>query len=348
MTGKAGRHDRSPAAVLAVDVGNSKTDVALVDRDGAVLAALRGPTTSHQAAGLEPGMDELDNLVRGAARQAGVDPSARPVAEVVAYCAAGVDVPSDERLLHGALVDRRFATTEIVRNDTFAILRAGTERTWGVAVICGAGVNYLGVAPNGRLVRSLAVGAISGDWGGGSALGHAALTSALRGRDRRGPRTALERFVPAAFGLRRPIDLTRAIYLGRIDEDRLRELSPVVFAAADAGDAVARAIVDHLADEVAIMANAAILRLHLTRSDPHVVLGGGVFRAEDAAFYQRIDERMAAVCPRATIRRLNAPPVVGSALIGLDRLSVAEPRAAESRLRAALTDAVLERGRGRT
>ena len=36
------------AAVLAVDVGNSKTDVALVALDGRVLGAVRGPTASHQ------------------------------------------------------------------------------------------------------------------------------------------------------------------------------------------------------------------------------------------------------------------------------------------------------------
>jgi N-acetylglucosamine kinase-like BadF-type ATPase len=203
----------------------------------------------------------------------------------------------------------------------------------------------VGVAPDGRTVRLPAVGSISGDWGGGGAVGHAGLTAALRGRDRRGPRTTLERLVPAAFDLTRPIDLTRAIYAGRIDEERLRELSPVVFRAAEDGDAVARSIVDHLADEVAIMANAAILRLHLTRRDPDVVLAGGVFRAEDAPFHERVRQRIGAVSYRATVRRLTAPPVVGSALVGLDRLAVKDSPAAETRLRGQLTDELLEGGR---
>ena len=34
--------------ILAVDGGNSKTDLALVATDGRLLAATRGPTTSHQ------------------------------------------------------------------------------------------------------------------------------------------------------------------------------------------------------------------------------------------------------------------------------------------------------------
>ena len=40
------------AAVLAVDVGNAKTDLALVAADGALIAAVRGPIASHQAVGL--------------------------------------------------------------------------------------------------------------------------------------------------------------------------------------------------------------------------------------------------------------------------------------------------------
>ena len=53
----------SRAAVLAVDGGNSKTDVALCTADGELLAAVRGPTTSHQAVGLDVGLDRLAGLV---------------------------------------------------------------------------------------------------------------------------------------------------------------------------------------------------------------------------------------------------------------------------------------------
>ena len=49
--------------ILAVDGGNSKTDLALVTTDGRLLAALRGPTTSHQQIGFEPGIERLAGLV---------------------------------------------------------------------------------------------------------------------------------------------------------------------------------------------------------------------------------------------------------------------------------------------
>ena len=72
-----------------------------------------------------------------------------------------------------------------------------------MALICGQGINAVGVAPDGRVARFAAVGTLSGDWGGATSLGEAGLGAAIRARDGRGPRTALERTVPAVFGLAR-------------------------------------------------------------------------------------------------------------------------------------------------
>lgn len=325
------------AAVLGVDGGNSKTDLVLVAPDGSLMAAVRGPTVSHQAVGLERGMANLEALVKQVAERTGV--TRRPPAELGVYCLAGADYPSDVRTLRRAIARRGFAATDLVLNDTFAALRAGAQRPWGVALICGQGVNGAAVAPDGRTARFDGVGAISGDWGGGTALGLAALGAAVRARDGRGPRTSLERLVPAHYGLQTPAAVTRAMYFGRIEGRRVSELSPVVFRAVADGDAVARAIVDHLADELVAMATALIRRLRLSRLDPDVVLAGGVLRgADDPLFFARIETGVRAVAPAARIVRLTAPPVLGAALIGLDRLArggVTDPPA-EARLRAAL------------
>ena len=143
----------------------------------------------------------------------------------------------------------------------------------------------------------------------------------------------------ATSGCAGPIDVTYAIEYGRLARrPRLRELSPVVFASAHGGDAVARAILDRLADELATMAGAIIRRLHLTRRDPDVVLAGGVFRAQGRGLRGADRGRRPRRSPRgATVRRLDAPPVLGAALLGLDRLpgrSASERAAAERRLRA--------------
>jgi N-acetylglucosamine kinase-like BadF-type ATPase len=353
----------TPAAILAVDGGNSKAELALVAANGRLIAAGRGPTISHQAVGLEQGMTNLRELAAKAAGSARRESSGSvaplrgnatpsgPLAELGVYCLAGADYPSDVRLLTNAIAELGLTRETIVLNDTFAALRAGTHRPWGVVLICGQGINAAAIAPDGRTARFDALGMISGDWGGARAVGEAGLAAAVRARDGRGPATSLEKLVPAHFKSRSAADLTHALYIGRIPEDRLVELCPVVFRAAGDGDVVARGILIRLADELVVMAAALLRRLRMTELDPEVVLGGGVFGATDPAFYARIEAGIKAVAPRASIVRLTAPPVLGAALLGLDRLAsggasggAADPAAA-ARIHRAIEDWAKRRSR---
>lgn len=308
--------------LLAVDGGGSKTDVALLSAGGEVLGAARGPESHPAMVGLDGAMDAIEGVVLRALAEAGVSPGARPVAELGVFCLAGDDLPSDHRALQAAVTARQWVARSVLRNDSFAMLRAGTSRGWGVAVVCGSGINCVGVAPNGRILRFPALGPISGDWGGGEDLGMAALAAAVRARDGRGPRTALEQLVPAHFDLRSPAAVMEELYHEHIDQHRLRELAPVVFQACDDGDAEAAVIVDRLADEVAAMVGAAIRRLRLARTDVDVVLGGGLFRSRNRRLLDRISHSVLAIAPAARIIPLAATPICGAALIGLDELGV--------------------------
>jgi N-acetylglucosamine kinase-like BadF-type ATPase len=322
-------------AVLAVDGGGSKLDAALLRADGTLLGAARIGTTDNDGSGSETHMVQIEEVARAAAADAGLGSDHTPIAQLGVYCLAGADFPSDDRRISGWLGRRRLTATDLVRNDCFAVLRAGSDRTWGVGVVCGSGMNCAAVAPDGRITRFPAIGPISGDWGGGLDLGQAALWYAVRGEDGRGERTALQRLVPAHFGLRLPRLVMQALHTERIRQDRLRELAPLVFHAAMEGDRMARLIVERQADEVVAMAGTAIRRLRMSRLDVDVVLGGGVFRAEDPAFFDRIREGLHRVAPAARVTVLSAPPVVGAALMGLDHTHGV--RAAQARVRAALT-----------
>ena len=227
---------------LAVDGGNSKTDVVLIAADGQVLGFARGRASSPHNVGIEGAVTVVADLIQQAT---GESPAAR-VADLAELLMAGVDFPAEEEELRQAVVERGWADEVVVANDTFAVLRAGTERGWGVAVVCGAGINCVGVAPDGRQARFLALGPTTGDWGGGFDVGLAATSAAARSEDGRGPRTSLEHPVPAHFDLEKPSTLAEEIHRGTIPMWRLAELPPVVFAAA-ADDAVAAEIVDRLA-----------------------------------------------------------------------------------------------------
>jgi N-acetylglucosamine kinase-like BadF-type ATPase len=328
---------RRQPAILAVDGGNSKSELALVSRSGELLALERGPTISHQQVPIELAMARLAELADRASTAAGVALPAR----LGSFVLAGADFATDVALLRRAIAGSDVAKEVRVRNDAFGALRAGARKGWGIAVICGSGVNAAGIGPDGRTERFAAVDDLSGDFGGGYGIGVEALRLAVRARDGRGRRTALEAIVPDHFGLSRPIDVTRAVYEGRIPRRRLEELAPAVFDAAGAGDRVSRELLDRVADELALMASAIGRRLRVASREVEVVLVGGVFRTTDRAFYERLADGIRRALPRATIERLAAPPVLGAALLGLDELGGRTHAVAERRLRRVLRRSAL-------
>lgn len=321
--------------LLAVDGGNSKTDLVLLTADGTVVAASRRPTVSHQQVGLEEAGRRLREQVEALADGAGW-PVTGPITSLGVLCLAGMDLPSDERALTRVHARTGIAAALVLENDTVAGLRAGSPVGWGVGVVVGQGINGVGIAPDGRRARFAGLGPISGDRGGGGSLGMEALGAAVRGQDGRGDRTSLEILVPAHFGLRRPLDVTAALYAGRIPEGRTTELAAVAVGAARDGDAIALQLIGDLADECASFAIAAIRRLRMASLSVPVVLSGGVARGARELLADAVAERVAGAAPRASVVVLEAPPVLGAALMALDRVAPGDAAAA-GRVRASIT-----------
>ncbi|MGW1910890.1 N-acetylglucosamine kinase [Streptomyces sp. NPDC002076] len=303
------------STALAIDAGNSKTDVAVVTAAGEVLATARGGGFRPPAVGVRAAVDALAEPVGRAFADAGVTSVSH-----VSACLANADLPVEEEQLATALQARGWGASVEVHNDTFAILRAGVAEPRGVAVVCGAGINCVGMRPDGRTARFPAIGRISGDWGGGWGLAEEALWFAARAEDGRGEPTALARTLPGHFGLPTMYALIEALHLEHVGHDRRHELTPVLFATAADGDAVARSIVARLAAEVSVMATVALIRLDLLDEETPVLLGGSVLTAGHALLDDGIRDLLAARAPKADVRVVTASPVLGAALLGLDRL----------------------------
>jgi N-acetylglucosamine kinase-like BadF-type ATPase len=319
--------------VLAVDGGNSKTDVALVEASGAVLSLVRGNGSSPHELGLDACVQLLASMLERALDGAGLGTPAASAHILL----AGVDLPEERAALRARIEPLNWSERLVVDTDMPALLRAGTDRGWGIAVGCGAGINCLGRAPDGREVRFLSLGQISGDWGGGFDVGLAALAAAARSADGRGPRTVLESAVPAHFGMNGALEVSQALHLEQLATTRLAELAPVVLSCSER-DPVAADIVRHLADEVIALARAALLRLELTQSDPDVILGGGLLRAVAPEVVRTIEQGVQAVAADARVVVASSQPIVGAALLGLD--VVAADQRAHHRARAELDTAV--------
>ncbi|WP_424213738.1 N-acetylglucosamine kinase [Streptomyces sp. BI20] len=320
-----------PAAVLAVDAGNSKTDVALIGADGTVLGRGRSGGFQPQLVGVKPAVDTLAEAVAHAAAEAGLDPAAGPLAAHVSACLANADLPVEEEELAREIEKRGWGLRTAVLNDTFAVLRAGVDEPLGVGVVCGAGVNCAGMRPDGRTARFAALGQISGDWGGGGGLAREVLWFAARAEDGRGEPTALAGEVARTFGLGSVAEVFAALHLGELPQGRLHELVPVLFRVAADGDAVATGLVHRQADEIVAMASVALARLDLLEQPAPVVLGGSVVAARHPQLNDRIAEGLARRAPLARLSVVTARPVLGAGLLGLD--AVGAPATALAHLR---------------
>jgi N-acetylglucosamine kinase-like BadF-type ATPase len=323
--------------IVAVDGGNSKTDVVLLRADGTVLSSVRGEGSSPHQLGLESAVRVVDELVDRAWLRAGLAPRDGTKAGVAAVFMAGADLPAEELALTSAVQAQGWAEQSHVANDVFAVLWAATGAGHGVAVTVGAGVNCVGSSPSGRRAWFPALGAITGDWGGGPDIGLAALGAGVRAEDRRGPATTLTHAVAEYFGYVTALDVAVAIHQDRLKAARLIELPPLVVLAAESGDAEAIAILHRQGAEVTRLAVAALVQLEMQDSPAKVVLGGSVLVSSRSILLDFIAESIRAEAPLAQTKLCTTRPVVGAALAGLSLAGAGD--AAASRLRAWLDGA---------
>lgn len=308
----SGRGAQTPF-LIAVDGGGSKTDAVLLSRDGTLLAHDRGPGSSPQVDGLESSVSAVDAVV--SAVLGGRD--AHELAQVNLYL-SGLDFPDEISAYRAGIAHLPWVIEgTVVDNDLLALLRAGTDSPDAVAIVCGTGINAIGVRSDGTTARFPAVGAISGDWGGGGSLGSEALWHAARADDGRGPQTLLLEKVREAFGV---ADLSTAIadlHFGRRSRSAVTALSPVVFSAATEGDAVAVGLVERQAGEIVAYARVCLDRLGLSDAAVPIIVGGGVARARHPLLVSGIREGLAEVAPRAELLIIDAAPILGAGLLAL-------------------------------
>ena len=306
--------------ILGVDGGNSKTALLVATTEGELVASLRGPGTNTHAVGPDAVADVIGALVA----ESGVG---LPVEHGVFFL-CGADETADIAGLEQAIGGRGWARDLTVDNDTFALLRAGTDAPDAIAVICGAGINVVGRAAGGRVARYPSLGWETGDWGGALMFGREVLRLAARAEDGRGDPTALVEIVRTHFGATTVEKVGADIYYGRLPDTRLAELAPQVVAAA-ADDPVAWSLVERLAVEIGLMARRAMRDLGLADAD--VVLGGGMLQGGEGRLYEAALEYLPKGARGVAVQD---PPVLGSALAALD--AVGASAEAKARLRSEL------------
>lgn len=318
------------AVIIAADGGNSKTELVLASLGGEILARVRGVGTRSSVEGVDSTARDTVELVQKALAKAGGVVGTVRIA-VLDY--ANLDMAVEEQEFAAAMAPYRIAEEIVIGNDTLAVLQAGSPEGWGVAVVCGAGVNAIAVDRSGRREGFLSLGRLSGDQGGGAAIVAEAQYHAIRDEDGRGGHTALRATLPEYFGLASPTELAIAVHRGSIPDSAFLAAAPVVFATANSGDEVARGIIERAGREAATMVAALHRRLSLPVDAP-IVLGGSVLQSRDSLLLDSFEAELRDLIPGAAWTVLDVPPVAGAVDTAL-RLAGAT-QAARARARAGL------------
>src|SRR5205814_5135914 len=123
--------------------------------------------------------------------------------------------------------------------------------------------------------------------------------------------------------------VSAGLHLGELDSARVKDLSPILFAVAAAGDPVARGVVAQQADEVIALATVAARRLGLLDKTFTAVLGGGVLAAQHPLLHDAVVAGVHAAALKVTIRFGAQSSVAGAALVAPDGFRRPEPGAGE-------------------
>lgn len=298
---------------LGIDIGGTKSHALIANEQGFALGFGEGGPGNWESVGWEGTRAILDTIIAQAVAQAGIQ---RSELSAAGFGVAGYDWPED-RQPHVDIISallRPDLPYELV-NDAFIGLWAGTDAGWGVAVTAGTSCNCYGRNAQGEIGR-VAGSSQFGEYAGAQELVQWAVQAIARAWSLRGPETLLsDRFV-AATGAIDEADLLAGLMRGRYA--LWADDAPIVFSVAAAGDQVALDLIRRAGRELGELANGVIRQIGIADLAFDVVLSGRFFDGSPL-IREAMADRIHAVAPRARLVRLEAPPVVGAVLLGMEQ-----------------------------
>jgi len=307
--------------LLGIEGGATKTTGVLTDGSLRVLARhVSGPSNVY-AVGEERAAGALFDILGHVL----VPPGATRDTMVAGICVAGIRTEADRRVWRRILKEHcRFDVPAFFTHDAAAGLAAGSADATGILVVCGTGSLVYARRADGAERFVGGRGPLLGDEGSGFDIGHRALRAAVRSADGRGPKSLLERLIPERLRLE-ALDALVA-WASPFAKDRVAGVAPIVFEAAQAGDAAACQIIEGAIEELARAVEVAMRGLWpSSESVPRVVLYGGVLRNQ-AAMRRALAEAIGRFAPGVPCALPEVEGAVGAARLAR-QARVSTPRA---------------------
>jgi N-acetylglucosamine kinase-like BadF-type ATPase len=297
---------------LGVDIGGTKSHALITDESGrAVGFATTGPG-NYESIGWGSYRANLIDLFQKVLKNSGL--TATEIAGA-GFGVGGFDWPY-EREPHMEGIDALGMSCPIeLVNDAIIGLVAGASEGWGLAVIAGTGNNCRGRDRTGREGRTSGNGMLFGEFGGGGEMAWKALHAVVHAWSMRGPQTALTEAFIAHAGASDILDLLEGLQMERYAIGA--DTAPTIFQVAEAGDEVARGVIEWAALETASLACGVIRQLDFEKEPVEVVQVGGMFNG-GPLFVEPFKKAVRELAPGAKFVRLDAPPVVGGVLLAME------------------------------
>lgn len=299
--------------VMGIDGGATKTLAAVLDlHSHAIYFAHAGPS-NEDAVGSQAAVRALLDVAEDATARAGITQADLAVAVLAV---AGTDTDAIARLISAARND-----DWIVVNDVVAAWAAATGAQPGVGAISGTGSNVFGVGPDWRAWRVGGWGHLLGDEGSGYWLGIESIQAALRDRDGSGPPTALSEAAPAFFNVPNVEALAALVYSRPLTKGEIAAFARETAKLAERGDAVACALYERGALELAAQIRTVIGHTGLGGAGAFPVgLIGSALRA-GAVFVDPLAAAVHEFAPQARVSVVEMAGVGGSLLLAAQACS---------------------------
>lgn len=268
---------RGDDLILGIDGGGTKTVAWLASRDHknqlCVIGRGKAGPSNCRSVGTRKATENLDRAIELAFRDA--DRSRKPVA-AACLALAGADRPAEQQPIQSWAAQRTLAQRITITNDAMPVLYAATSKGVGVALISGTGSIAVARNAGGQTARCGGWGGLLGDEGSGYSIALAGLRATARAADGRGPETSLSQRILEHFQVGDASDLIPIVYASETTRATIAQLAPIIFQAADSGDAVAGTIVTQAASELAEMVITLSRRLELRDVPFSLAISGSV------------------------------------------------------------------------
>jgi N-acetylglucosamine kinase-like BadF-type ATPase len=306
--------------VLGFDGGGTKTDLVVTDLFGNELFAMRGNASNPKSISFDTALHHLIELLDRLYEDGHFQPNqCRGICLGISGIYNELEIRRVTERFTDYYLQRGHQLLVRITNDAEIALTAGLGQPSGIIAIAGTGAIIFGATPDGRQFRTGGWGHLLGDKGSGYEIGLQTMQAIMLSFDGVLPPTRITELVLEKYDWSSPDQLRTYIYQPHISKQNIAEFAEICIQAAEGGDSAARQIIERNAGDLASL-TVALRAKDPWFSESPIAVTGSVFRYSPI-FLNTFIEHLQKTGWRATVIPSEQKPVLGAAMLALDKLS---------------------------